>query len=138
MKQARAKDLIDFELLGLVSASKPPKLAWTLNTCCQMALVRSEPINLTSKEGILISPTVYYSETDYTMFWLFPNKTVQLDGYKNFLIKSLKAFDYFLIIKDQTEHAVEDLSELLDVCPMIDYYSKLDPLRINGIEVFIF
>jgi hypothetical protein len=137
MVSAKVRELIDFEMIGLVSTSKPHKLAWIVSSCCNLDLEKTD-LELTSKEGIIFNPICYFSESDYTSFYLIANKVLQADGYKNYLINALKSFDYFLIIKDQTQHALEETTSNLKDCQCITYHTKLIPDHISGIEAFIF
>jgi len=119
----------DFDLFGLVSSSKEHKLAWALNKCFNIRLIKQQDLNydFLQKGRLVISN--YLHSTDYNSFRLFRNKSVDLNTLKKpFLAPDIKEYDYIIQLtgafRDFCQH---ELISNFKIIPLVQYVKKFDP-----------
>lgn len=101
---------VDFELIGICSHHSDYRLAWGINKILELELTKSEePLVIQSKKGAVVSQHsfhVYFDEVDHMEWYLIKNKS---EG--KFLIPEKNQIDYFLILRDNVLHDLEDIVE---------------------------
>ncbi|MNU77427.1 hypothetical protein D3C71_670050 [compost metagenome] len=101
---------VDFELIGICSHHSDYRLAWGINKILELELTKSEePFVIQSKKGAVVSQHsfhVYLDELDHVEWYLIKNKS---EG--KFLIPEKNQIDYFLILRENILHELEDIVE---------------------------
>ncbi|MNK12860.1 hypothetical protein D3C87_309380 [compost metagenome] len=101
---------VDFELIGICSHHSDYRLAWGINKILELQLTKSEePFVIQSKKGTIVSQHsfhVFIDEVDHMEWYLIKNKS---EG--KFLIPEKNQIDYFLILRENILHDLDDLVE---------------------------
>lgn len=101
---------VDFELIGICSHHSDYRLAWGINKILELQLTKSEePFVIQSKKGTIVSQHsfhVFIDEVDHMEWYLIKNKS---EG--KFLIPEKNQIDYFLILRENVLHDLDDLVE---------------------------
>jgi hypothetical protein len=101
---------VDFELIGICSHHSDYRLAWGINKILELQLTKSEePFVIQSKKGTIVSQHsfhVFIDEVDHMEWYLIKNKS---EG--KFLIPEKNQIDYFLILRENVLHELDDLVE---------------------------
>ena len=101
---------VDFELIGICSHHSDYRLAWGINKILELELTKSdEPFVIQSKKGTIVSQHsfhVFIDEVDHMEWYLIKNKS---EG--KFLIPEKNQIDYFLILRENILHDLDDLVE---------------------------
>ena len=101
---------VDFELIGICSHHSDYRLAWGINKILDLELTKSdEPFVIQSKKGAIVSQHSFYvflDEVDHMEWYLIKNKS---EG--KFLIPEKNQIDYFLILRENVLHELDDLVE---------------------------
>jgi len=119
---------IDFDLIGLVYNGKAYKLAWHLNKCLGINLVKKEDIRIEFFNHTSILVSNFKFETDYVIVELLQNKLVAHNNMKSsLLVPELKQIDYFLKVKDATgELTSENVNAIIKQISIIEYALSLN------------
>jgi hypothetical protein len=101
---------VDFELIGICSHHSDYRLAWGINKILELQLTKSdEPFVIQSKKGTIVSQHsfhVFIDEVDHMEWYLIKNKS---EG--KFLIPEKNQIDYFLILRENVLHELDELVE---------------------------
>ncbi len=101
---------VDFELIGICSHHSDYRLAWGINKILELELTKSEePFVIQSKKGTVVSQHsfhVFIDEVDHMEWYLIKNKS---EG--KFLIPEKNQIDYFLILRENVLHDLDELVE---------------------------
>ncbi|WP_343634658.1 IPExxxVDY family protein [Fluviicola sp.] len=101
---------VDFELIGICSHHSDYRLAWGINKILELELTKSEePFVIQSKKGTIVSQHsfhVFIDEVDHMEWYLIKNKC---EG--KFLIPEKNQIDYFLILRENVLHDLDELVE---------------------------
>ena len=101
---------VDFELIGICSHHSDYRLAWGINKILDLELTKSEePFVIQSKKGTIVSQHsfhVFIDEVDHMEWYLIKNKS---EG--KFLIPEKNQIDYFLILRENVLHDLDELVE---------------------------
>jgi hypothetical protein len=101
---------VDFELIGICSHHSDYRLAWGINKILELELTKSEePFVIQSKKGTIVSQHsfhVFIDEVDHMEWYLIKNKS---EG--KFLIPEKNQIDYFLILRENILHELDELVE---------------------------
>lgn len=101
---------VDFELIGICSHHSDYRLAWGINKILELELTKSEePFVIQSKKGTIVSQHsfhVFMDEVDHMEWYLIKNKS---EG--KFLIPEKNQIDYFLILRENILHELDELVE---------------------------
>jgi len=102
-----AEDDYEFGLIGICSNNSDYRLCWNINQCLQITMSKGEDYSLVSKkDGESFHSFYEYSDPDdYTEYYLIKNVS---NTYKH-LIPEKDQVDYFLVIKNNTLHDLEDI-----------------------------
>jgi len=129
---------INFNVWGMVTATKDYKLAWQLNQNFNIQLVREEDlvISFVLKKNIVVSHFKY--ETEYTTIRLIKNRGIDFNEAK-YLIPELNRFDYFILIYGQDFFMKENKIEmLLKSVTGVDFILKVDTNKLKSRDNLIF
>jgi hypothetical protein len=129
----------DFAVFGLVSSSKEYKLAWALNKCLKLHLVKQADLcfDFISKGRLVISNYLHLSES--SSFRLFRNKSVDLSTLKKpFLVPDIKEYDYVVQVSGVLSDCQQEMLHLLNCVPVIQYVQPFDPNHLKFKENLIF
>ena len=101
---------VDFELIGICSHHSDYRLAWGINKILDLELTKSEEsFVIQSKKGTIVSQHsfhVFIDEVDHMEWYLIKNKS---EG--KFLIPEKNQIDYFLILRENVLHDLDELVE---------------------------
>ncbi|MBI3134817.1 MAG: IPExxxVDY family protein [Bacteroidetes bacterium] len=102
-----AEDDYEFELIGICSNNSDYRLCWNINQCLQIGLSKGDDYSLLSKkDGESFHSFYQFTDADdLTEYYLIKNVS---NTYKH-LIPEKDQVDYFLVIKNNTLHAVDDI-----------------------------
>lgn len=130
----------DFEVYGVVSSCKEHKLAWALNKCFNLRLIKQKDLtyDFLNKGRLIISN--YLHVTDYATFRLFRNKSVVMSPLKKpFLLPDIKEYDYIIQVSGESESLEpETLLEKLRRLPLAEYVKQFDPNLLQFKDNLIF
>jgi hypothetical protein len=129
----------DFEVFGVVSSSKEYKLAWALNNCLNIRLVKQSDLCLDfiQKGRLVISN--YLHLTEGSTFRLFRNKSLDLSTLKKpFLVPDIKEYDYVVQVSGLLSDYRQDILQRLHLVPLIQYVQHFDPNHLKFKENLIF
>ena len=130
----------DFDLYGIISASRDYKLAWLINQKLKLRLVKEEDIRIAflNDEELVISN--YLFATEHAQFRLLKNKSEERKFEAlRYLIPELNRFDY-LIMKSGNiaDTGNEDWLTKIQQIKEIQYVTALDITKLKSRENLIF
>ncbi len=129
----------DFALFGVVSSSKEYKLAWALNKCLHLRLVKQTDLCLDfiHKGRLVISN--YLHLTEGSTLRLFRNRSVALSTLKKpFLVPDIKNYDYVVQVSGLLSYCRQDIQQCLNRVPIIQYVQHFDPSTLKCKENLLF
>ncbi|MCH7402954.1 IPExxxVDY family protein [Belliella kenyensis] len=128
-------NIYDFELLGFIAPLKDYKMAWVINNCLDMNLVKSKDFELQFLDDTAMIISQYMIEKEHGYVQLLKNRSVNQNVNVRYLIPELKIMDYFLLIQDYTEELDINLYiERLSKSNLIQNVVKLDVNKIKSKE----
>lgn len=130
----------DFDLYGIISASRDYKLAWLINQKLGLRLVKEEDIRIAflNDEELVISN--YLFATEHAQFRLLKNKSEERKFEAlRYLIPELNRFDY-LIMKSGNiaDTGKADWLTKIQQIKEIQYVTALDITKLKSRENLIF
>lgn len=128
----------DFSLLGITSSVKGYKLAWEVNRCLGVHLVKQPDLVVGFKNDDERSFTHYSYETPLNRLKLFKNRPLDADRGKYFLIPEFPHFD-FIILARLNEHTMSEvLLESLKQIPSVEWVVPIDLEALKSKSNFVF
>lgn len=128
---------VDFELIGICSHHSDYRLAWGINKILELELTKSdEPFVIQSKKGTIVSQHsfhVFIDEVDHMEWYLIKNKS---EG--KFLIPEKNQIDYFLILRENVLHDLDDLVEQIRESNSVMAAYVFEAAAIPSAELIIF
>lgn len=128
---------VDFELIGICSHHSDYRLAWGINKILELELTKSEELFvIQSKKGTVVSQHsfhVYLDEVDHMEWYLIKNKS---EG--KFLIPEKNQIDYFLILRENILHELEDIVERIRESNSVMAAYVFEAAAIPSAELIIF
>lgn len=128
---------VDFELIGICSHHSDYRLAWGINKILELELTKSdEPFVIQSKKGTIVSQHsfhVFIDEVDHMEWYLIKNKS---EG--KFLIPEKNQIDYFLILRENILHDLDDLVEQIRESNSVMAAYVFEAAAIPSAELIIF
>lgn len=137
MKKAKLifEHTFDFELLGLVTPIKDYKLAWLINKELDLGLTREKDLELEFISAPKLEISNFLLKMPYGFIQLLKNKALNSTQQLAYLIPELRTMDYFLIIKDQTEHlSIHTFVNQLSQHPLIQSAIRIDISKLKSKE----
>jgi hypothetical protein len=130
----------DFELYGIVSSSKEYTLAWAMNQCFNLRLIKQKDLcfDFISKGRLVISN--YLHRTDHYSIRLFRNKSVDLSTLKKpFLVPDIKEYDYVIQVSGASDKfSPQELLRKFNLVPLVQYVKQFDPQTLQFKDNLIF
>lgn len=128
----------DFDVLGITSSVKGYKLAWEINQCLNITLVKQPDLIVGFKNDIEKSFSYYSFETRINRLKLLKNRSQDNDPGKYLLIPEFPHFD-FIILARLNEHVMKDsLSEVLKQIPAVELVAPINIDTLKSKSNFIF
>lgn len=128
----------DFELAGIVSSAKGYKLAWEINQCLDVRLVRQPDLLVGYRPDEDGSYAHYAQEQNLNRLKLFKNRSLQ-DNRAHFLVPEFPRFDYILLYQTQVdEESGTDLKDQLRSIPSIEMIATIPLKSLKSRTNFIF
>jgi len=128
----------DFELIGLISPYKEYKIAWLINHCLKVHLVKMEDIELEFIDNNIFISNFSY-ETGNSIFRLIKNKNIIGEDSLVYLLPEMKEFDYLIMLEGQGDSfLVHDIVENLKSVEEIQYITQVDISKLKSKENLIF
>ncbi|MDR0801403.1 IPExxxVDY family protein [Fluviicola sp.] len=128
---------VDFELIGICSHHSDYRLAWGINKILGLELTKSEePLVIQSKKGTVVSQHsfhVCFDEVDHMEWYLIKNKSEW-----KFLIPEKSQIDYFLILRDNVLHDLEDIADRIRESNSVMAAYVFEASTIPSAELIIF
>jgi len=123
----------DYELVGIISSVKDYQLAFHLNKCFEVDLVRENDHKLEFKRGNSLEFSVFFHEDDSCLLTIFRNTPFEKTrGRNSYLIKERKEFDYFLKIEGHINGF--EIEETVDVIKQIKTIQFAQLLELDNID----
>ncbi|GAB2530789.1 IPExxxVDY family protein [Rufibacter soli] len=129
----------DFNLYGVVSSSKEYTLAWALNQCFKIRLVKQADlcIDFLHKGRLVISN--YLHRADHGTLRLLRNRSVGTSTLASpFLVPDIKEYDYVIQITGGLTHLQQELLQTLNAVPLVQYVRSFDPHCLRFKENLLF
>lgn len=129
----------NFDLYGVVSSSKEHTLAWALNKCFRIRLVKQADlcIDFLHKGRLVISN--YLHQANYGTLRLFRNRSVGMSTLTApFLVPDIKEYDYVIQVTGALDHVQKELLHHLNAIPVVQYVRPFDPQSIRNKENLLF
>lgn len=128
---------VDFELIGICSHHSDYRLAWGINKILELELTKSEePFVIQSRKGTIVSQHsfhVFIDEVDHVEWYLIKNKS---EG--KFLIPEKNQIDYFLILRENILHELDELVEKIRESNSVMAAYVFEASSIPSAELIIF
>jgi hypothetical protein len=128
-------NLYEFELLGFVAPIKDYKMAWVINNCLNIRLIKTNDFELNFLDDSALKISQFIIEKDHGYIQLLKNRSVNENGNVHYLIPELKIMDYFLLLQDLTfDLNIYAYIEQLSKSNFIQNVVKLDVDKIKSKE----
>ncbi|MCH7411665.1 IPExxxVDY family protein [Belliella sp. DSM 111904] len=128
-------NIFEFELLGFIAPLKDYKMAWVINNCLDVNLVKSKDFELHFLDDSSMIISQYMIEKEHGYVQLLKNRSVNENVNIRYLIPELRIMDYFLLIQDYTEELDINLYiERLSKSNLIQNVVKLDVNKLKSKE----
>ena len=128
----------DFELLGVISASKGYKLAWEINRILSIRLVKQPDHILTSKNQLAVSYSYFSYETNAATLKLFRNRPQEAESGKLFLVPEYPHIDYIIMLRGEDQISNNPIQEVLRNIPSIELITFIPLEDLKSKDTFIF
>lgn len=137
MKKSKllVENLYEFDLLGFVAPIKDYKMAWVINNCLNIRLVKTKDFELHFLDDSALKISQFIIEKDHGYIQLLKNRSFNENGNVHYLIPELKIMDYFLLMQDLTfDMNIYAYIEQLSKSNFIQNVVKLDVAKIKSKE----
>jgi hypothetical protein len=137
-KRLEIEYTFDFDLYGISSTLKPYKLAWELNRCLNINLIKSEDYEVMHKSNVPSNHLHFSQVTAHTLVKLLQNKPIEESEERNLLLPELPRFDFILLVRGEAYTDSNRLQELLRNIPSIELVAFIPLTALKSKEHFIF
>lgn len=126
-----AGDYLDFKMIGIVCAYKDFRVCYEINKALTIYLRKEEDFEIKTERNRSHNFSLYnYVNEDGEQYLLISNKSG-----RGTLIKELKHFDYFIVIKNLSLiNSVDQITDQLKKIVHITSISKLNPVDYKSSE----
>ena len=128
----------DFDLYGITATMKPYKMAWEINRCLNINLVKSDDYEVMNKNKSLSNYLHYDQNTTHSLVKLFRNKPIEENEQRNLLLPELPHFDFILLTRGEAYADNNRLQELLRNIPSVELVAFIPLTALKSKEHFIF
>ncbi|MBI1767082.1 MAG: IPExxxVDY family protein [Bacteroidetes bacterium] len=128
---------LDFDLYGIISTIKPYKMAWELNRCLNIKLVKSDDYEVAHKNSV--NNYQHYSQiTSHTLVKLLKNRPIEENQERNLLLPEMPRFDFIFLARGEAYTDNNRLQELLRNIPSVELVAFIPLTALKSKEHFIF
>jgi len=128
----------DFELIGVISSAKGYKLAWELNRCLGIKLVKQRDVSIQFGPGLTGTFTHFAQDSAHNIIRLFKNKPNEAEAGKNLLIQEFPHFDYVLMTQGADKIDSNRLQEYLRDITSVEMVAFIPLDALKAKDYFIF
>lgn len=137
-KRLDVEFILDFDLYGIITTLKAYKLAWEINRCLNINLVKTQDHEVMHKNKVLNNYLHYSQTNEHSWAKLFKAKPLEEEDERNLLIPELPRFDFILLLKGDAFSDSNRLQELLRNIPSIELVAFIPLTALKSKEHFIF
>jgi hypothetical protein len=128
----------DFDLLGIISPLKGYKMAWEINNCLDVKLVKDKDLCISFKKGI----DQYFSQFSHSgeawVLKLFRNKPLESDQSKTPLVPEFPHYDFILLTQSDDTTKSNRLQQVLRLIPSVELVAFIPLGALKAKDYFIF
>ncbi|MBL7900106.1 MAG: IPExxxVDY family protein [Crocinitomicaceae bacterium] len=131
------QEFYDFELIGICSSFSDYRLSWNINKCLQISLEKQDDYCIKTKkkgEDGFHSFYQFTHELEMTEYYLIKNVS---SSFKR-LIPEQDQIDYFLLLKNNVVHNLEEILEKLKTSEGIETAFIFDPNELKSRSNLLF
>ena len=128
----------DFELIGIISPLKGYKLAWEINNCLEVKLIRQNDLGITFKNQSEGSFSYFSFQIEGNMMKLFRNRPNESEFSKNRLVPEHPHFDFILLLQNDDIAKSNRLQEVLKGIPSVELVAFIPLTTLKSKNHFIF
>ena len=128
----------DFELIGLISPLKGYKLAWEINNCLEVKLIRQNDLEISFKNQSEGSFSYFSFEVEGNTMKLFRNRPNESEFSKNLLVPEYPHFDFILLLQNDDLTKGNRLQEVLKGIPSVELVAFIPLATLKSKNHFIF
>lgn len=128
----------DFDLLGIISATKGYRLAWEINLTLDLQLLRQEDLAVTDKKNNSAGFGHFVHTSASLVVRLFRNKPAEGDMQNSRLVPEFPHYDYIVLVQSDDHTKSNRLQELLRTIPSIELVAFIPLAALKSKDNFIF
>jgi hypothetical protein len=128
----------DFDLLGITSPLKGYKLAWEINNCLDVKLLRENDLLVSFRLGVDVSFSYFSYQGEAHLLKLFRNKPHEIDQIKSTLVPEFPHYDFILLSQSDDKTKSNRLQEVLRNIPSVELVAFIPLDSLKSKEYFIF
>ncbi|MFN7792033.1 MAG: IPExxxVDY family protein [Cyclobacteriaceae bacterium] len=128
----------DFDLLGIISPLKGYKMAWEINNCLNIKLVKDKDLCISFKKGIDQNFSQFSYSCEAWVLKLFRNKPLESDLSKVTLVPEFPHFDFVLLTQSDDPAKSNRLQEVLRLIPSVELVAFIPLGALKAKDYFIF
>ncbi|MBS1681168.1 MAG: IPExxxVDY family protein [Bacteroidetes bacterium] len=129
---------LDFDLYGITAVLKPYKLAWEINRCLHIQLVKTDDYEVVQKNQSVNHYFHYTQSTTHSLVKLFRNKPAEENEERNLLLPEMPRFDFILLTRGDSYSDSNRLQELLRNIPSVEWAAFIPLAALKSKEHLIF
>ena len=128
----------DFQLLGIISATKGYKLAWEINRALELQLARQEDLLITDRKNVSLGFAHFVHQSESLVVRLFRNKPAEGDAQTGRMVLEFPHYDYIVMVQSDDETKSNRLQELLRTIPSVELVAFIPLAALKLKDNFIF
>jgi hypothetical protein len=128
----------DFDLLGIISPLKGYKLAWEINNCLDVKLVKDRDLCISLKKGIDQNFSQFGYSGEAWVLKLFRNKPLDPELSKTPLVPEFPHYDFILLTQSDDITKSNRLQEVLRLIPSVELVAFIPLGALKAKDYFIF
>jgi hypothetical protein len=128
----------DFDLLGIISPLKGYKMAWEINNCLNIKLVKDKDLCISFKNGIDQNFSQFSYSGEAWVLKLFRNKPLESDQSKTTLVPEFPHYDFILLTQSDDPTKSNRLQEVLRLIPSVELVAFIPLGALKAKDYFIF
>ncbi|MCX8490045.1 MAG: IPExxxVDY family protein, partial [Cyclobacteriaceae bacterium] len=110
----------DFDLLGIISPLKGYKMAWEINNCLNVKLVKDKDLCISFKKKTEFNFSHFSYTSEAWVLKLFRNKPLELELPKVELVPEFPHFDFVLLTQSDDPAKSNRLQEVLRLISSVE------------------
>ncbi len=128
----------DFELIGVISSAKGYKLAWDINKCLGVRLIKQPDLSIQFSNQITATFPYFSYESQLNWIKLFRNKPNEQEAAKIILVQEFPHFDYVIMSQGADKIESKRLQEYLRSIPSVEMVAFIPLEALKAKDYFIF